>query len=491
MSTRAAIYVRISETDERVDKVGNQEADCRALAAEHGYVVGTVYCDDGIGASTFKSRPAFESLVHDAETGAFDVILAVAEDRFSRQPKEKMVLAAACEDGGVVWHTIRDGKVDPATEEGELFAYFRGWTGRKEQRDKVHRQKAANLARVRTGRPLAGVRPFGFEDDRVTHRSSEAELIRWAYDVMLKGGSTWSILKRFNQDGVVTSRGNGWSYATVQQMLQRPRNAGLAEYRGEVLEEVSAEWEPIVSRVEWETVCGILSDPTRRIAPTREPKWLCSGLVRCGVCGDVLRSATAGAKGTMYPTYRCASKVRASGDNVRHTTYRADELDKIVRDAVVSAFLVGPSKIFGSVSEATDVTALQRRLSEVRQGLSNLLDLVGTPGFTFGRISKRQAELATEETRITCELSDHARKSAHVAMLTDSQAALFRGKRVSIEAAAKTKKAIAERFDSLPLEQRRTLVRSLLAVTVHPGRTPARVQIEHLAVQSLSSDEHN
>jgi len=56
---------------------------------------------------------------------------------------------------------------------------------------------------------------------------------------------------------------------------------------------------------------------------------------------------------------------------------------------------------------------------------------------------------------------------------------------VSIAHAAELKMEYAARFDNLPLQHRRTLMRSLLDVRVDPGRGVDRVRIKHLAAPSL------
>ena len=243
--------------------------------------------------NNFKTQPGWEQLIADVKSGKLDVILAVEEERFTRQPLEKELLAVECVKGGVTWHTVRGGVVDPATADGEFMSALAGALARREVRRKAERQKAANSARRLRGEPILGIRPFGFELNRVEHRADERpQKLQWAYQVLLGGGSLYSILKAWNQRGVKTSRGNRWSYATLQQTLKRPRNAALVEDNGEILEGITAKWKPIVSRDDWQSVCDLLSDPERRISPSREPRWLCAGIAKCSVCGQPLRSAS-------------------------------------------------------------------------------------------------------------------------------------------------------------------------------------------------------
>lgn len=497
---RAGIYTRISKNNPRVPKVEDQAADGYALAKAQGYQVvdGCVYVDDGISASTFKGRPGWVKMLDDIRAGKLDVLIAVEEERFSRQPMEKELLALTCSTNGVTWHTVRGGVVDPATADGEFMSALRGSLARLEVRRKAERQRAANDHRRLRGEPISGTRPFGFEKDRITHRPDEAAEVQYAYATVLSGGSLYSIIKDWNARGVLTSRqrdriesdrepmSTGWSYATLQQVLKRPRNAALIEKDGKILEGITAVWEPLVSREDWQAVCDILSDPQRRISPNREPRWLCAGIARCGTCDDVMRSGRGSGPRGSFPIYRCASKKRGASDGQRHASIQTGELDSMVIEAVVSSFLFGASA--NLPSERVDVAELTRlhvRQSEVRQGLADVADLIGTPGFSKATTAKRAAELAAEEEEIEAKIAERARRSAHVAMLVESQAALFKGKRVSIGDAAELKVELAHRFESLELEQQRTLVRSLLQVTVNTGRTTERVDIVHVGVPSL------
>src|SRR4051812_20328265 len=81
---RAAIYARISETDEQVDKVDRQRAICREFAAKQGYKVVAEFEDDGISAFKRKVRPGYDRLLQGVEQRDFDVIVATFQNRLSR-----------------------------------------------------------------------------------------------------------------------------------------------------------------------------------------------------------------------------------------------------------------------------------------------------------------------------------------------------------------------------------------------------------------------
>src|SRR5665647_405835 len=310
---RAAIYCRISETDARTPKVQIQEARCRALAEREGFEVqeGHVYVDDGISGFQFANRPGWNRLVAAIPSGEFDVVLATEETRFTRQPQEKYTFELVCATSGVTWHTELEGATDPNTSDGAFVSELRAALARQESRRKAERQRAAFDVRLSKGEPLWGGRPFGYELDRKTLRPVEAAQIRWATETILSGGTIYSIIKRWNGDGLLTARGKPWSYAQVQQVLKRPRNAGLVERRGEILDDVVATWAPIITREQHERLIAILRDPARAVTRVRDPRWLCAGLALCGRCGATLRSAGANYKGESFTVYRCSSRMNA------------------------------------------------------------------------------------------------------------------------------------------------------------------------------------
>lgn len=522
MTMRAGLYGRISEHDEKVAKVENQLKDCHDLVERRGYVLAGEY-EDEVSATSGKVRKGFERLLRDVESGKLDVIVAVDEDRLSRRMDDTLRLQAVSAAAGVVWDTVRGGMVDPTKAQGEAFSQIRAVMSRLEVRQKVDRQRAANRHRRMSGKPMTGTRPFGFEKDRVTHRRDEADEIAWAYATVISTGKLYPVLKDWNSRGVLTSRIRDWkerlalpqadptddretaerakmsaaveradergcwSYATLQQLLRRASNAGLVEHDGQVLDDVEAQWEPIVSRDDWQAVVAILSDPNRRVAANREPKHLLAGLATCGTCGSVMRSSGSTNK-PGEKIYRCATKISAQGDGRRHASVRITDLDPIVRKAVIDTYFVSsPGGLPSHDEDVVELGRLHTRLSEVRQAIAELFDSFGQPGYTKARIDVAVAKLSGEESELVAKVEAHARQSAHAAMLVDTFALMVpKGGKVSFADSGKHKDALAARFDSLSLEQRRTLVRSLVRVTVHGGRSlEERVDVEHVGAPVL------
>ena len=110
------------------------------------------------------------------------------------------------------------------------------------------------------------------------------------YLALLNGASLGGIAEQWRRR-VATTAGRRWTGATVRQMLNAERNAGLQVDEGEILDGVKTRRRPSSS-----VTCGMRRVPcwpTRSAAPAaRHPgrKYLLSGLAICGECGRPVSS---------------------------------------------------------------------------------------------------------------------------------------------------------------------------------------------------------
>ena len=79
---RAVLYLRVSTVDQTT---ANQERELRQVADRMGCEIVRVYKDHGIsGAKGRDKRPAFDSLIRDANQRKFDMVMAWSVDRLGR-----------------------------------------------------------------------------------------------------------------------------------------------------------------------------------------------------------------------------------------------------------------------------------------------------------------------------------------------------------------------------------------------------------------------
>jgi site-specific DNA recombinase len=449
---RAAVYVRISKdrTGARLG-VQRQEQDCRELAARLGLDVTGVYVDNDLSASNGKRRPEYERLLTDMRAGLVDVVLVWHTDRLHRRPVEleEFIAVAESRKTPVSVHAVQAGPLDLATPSGRMIARQLGAVARYEQELKAERTKAANLQAARAGLPRGGQRAFGFEDDGVTHRKTETAALRRAVTALLSGESLHDVARLWNASGLLTAAGGQWNASTVRQVLRRPRNAGLRAYQGETFPAV---WKPLVDEPTWRALMTLLADPARRKGPGNRPKWLLSGIARCGQpgCDQTMRMATQSAASYRTARPRKVYRCRSGG----HLCRDIAAVDDFVSRLVV-ARLSAPDALDLLRQEDVDVAGLHEQARELRARQEALALEAAHGRITPAQMTLINRTIADELEQVEAQIAGSARTNplADLAGRPDVQG----------------------RWDALTLDRQRAVVDALMTITVLPvGRGAGR-----------------
>jgi hypothetical protein len=169
-----------------------------------------------------------------------------------------------------------------------------------------------------------GLRPFGYEPDRMTVRECEADVIREAMERLLCGEPLRRVVIDFEAREIPTARGGRWNGTTLRACLLRPRIAGLREHKGQIVG--PAAWPAIVAEDDWRDLCAVLD--ARRSGPQRPVvSWL-TGTARCGVCGTAL--TTRYCRGVRR--YGCPPATSGGCGGVARSATRVEDLiDELVR----------------------------------------------------------------------------------------------------------------------------------------------------------------
>src|SRR3546814_18803432 len=85
--TRVALYARYSSDNQREASVEDQLRLCRQHAEREGWTVVESYHDRAISGASLI-RPGIQVMMQDAQRGGFDIVLAEALDRISRDQED-------------------------------------------------------------------------------------------------------------------------------------------------------------------------------------------------------------------------------------------------------------------------------------------------------------------------------------------------------------------------------------------------------------------
>jgi len=268
--------------------VRRQIQDCERLARERGWLVVDLYVDDDISAWSGKRRPEYERLLHDLRSGRIDGVVVWHLDRLHRHPRDLEAFLDLCDQAHVEALACVTGDVDLGSHVGRLTARMLGGLARYESDHKSERILRKHEELATAGKPSGGgSRPFGFEEDKITHRASEAAIVREVARRFLAGDSIKSIAADLNERGITGANGGRWSPSTVRHLLNSPRIGGMREHKGEIV--ADAVWEPIIPKPDSLRIRAILADPDRD-THRHGRRYLLRRLLRCGLCGEYLHS---------------------------------------------------------------------------------------------------------------------------------------------------------------------------------------------------------
>jgi site-specific DNA recombinase len=445
---RAAIYVRISQ-----DRAGaglgveRQREDCQKLAKRLNWRVVGVYADNDTSAFSGKPRAEYARMLEHIETGKVTAVLAWHTDRLHRNNRELLDYIDLSIAKKVPTQTVTAGPLDLSTANGRAAAITLGAWARAESEHKAERIQRAHAQAAQQGRWRGGTRPFGYAADGVTLLPDEAKLIRRAYRALLAGESLASIMRAWRDQGVKTTTGRDWSYATLRQLLMRPRNYGASIHKGEVVG--TGAWKPLVDEATWRAAVAVLKDPARRTSGSTQGRWLLAGLALCGVCADgtTVKSMTARSRGKSSIIYRCRSAA--------HLGRRADYVDEFVTAVILERLRRDDVRELMMADETPDLDAVRLEAESIRAQIKDALQLWRKRLMTTADYESNVEALQAELTELEAKMTDRSRADVLGALLD----------------AADPEPVWAQ----MSWARRRAVVDLLCAVTIEPaGRGKAR-----------------
>jgi site-specific DNA recombinase len=402
-------------------------------------------------------RPDFDRMLAEMARRPGVGVAAWHADRLGRDPEACEILIRACRRGGHLISTTRGGDYDVTTANGRDHLRTDIQRAAHEVDHNVERLVEAKAEYAAEGRWLGGLRPFGWRpagDGVLVLDEAEAALITQGCADILAGVPVRAVARAWNKAGSTGSGGGRWTTSTVHKVLSRPRNAGLAEHHGKIVDlglddegnPKRARWPAITDEGTWRAVHAILSDPSRRTNKGgTAPGYLLSGIALCGGCGlGVVVNASA--EGT--PRYRCSRHARGLPPKPGpHASRKAADID-----AYIAYLAVGRMK-------QDDAAQLLRADRSQERGA-----LLGKRAAAEAK-SRRDFELREDDILTDLEFTTARRKSREQLAEVDEKLA-------ALEQADALAPFLADpegTWESAGLERRRALVSALMYVTLMPG----------------------
>jgi site-specific DNA recombinase len=158
---KVAIYARYSSDNQREASIADQLRVCREFAARHGWTVVEEFTDHAISGATLL-RSGFQALMRDALNQRFDVVLAEAPDRFSRDQEDTARLFKRLTFAGVSIVTLAEGDIT------HLHVGLKGTMNALFLKDLADKTRRGLRGRVELGKSGGGL-CYGYRVRRATH----------------------------------------------------------------------------------------------------------------------------------------------------------------------------------------------------------------------------------------------------------------------------------------------------------------------------------
>jgi site-specific DNA recombinase len=387
----AALYARYS-TD-RQDKTSclQQLRECREFAQREGFKVIAEFSDAAVSGSD-DARPEYRRMLTASDAGEFDVIIACAPDRLTRNEWElpRLVADLSFKDQQLL---TCDRKIDSRSENASPLAGLHGGISAEEKKKGIARTRRGLRERFIENLSTGGV-AYGYKSERLFPDDPDNRRARLAVDgekasMVLRvfseyaaGCSPFTIASRLNEDGVAapgatwartTRRKDAkWQKTAVRELLDNERYIGRVifnrhEWRKDpkngkrrCRERPREEWMireeaalRIVPDALWQRVRArrsairansrqiVFDTPKGRRVASRggvRRKYLFSGILKCADCGASLVMANA-------QKYACGSHVNGGPHACAHSRRYNREFAEDVLLQTIQHRLLTPERV--------------------------------------------------------------------------------------------------------------------------------------------------
>ncbi|PYQ90953.1 MAG: resolvase [Acidobacteria bacterium] len=411
---KVAIYARYSSDNQREASIADQFRICREFARRQGWQISNEYSDHAVSGATLL-RSGFQAMMQSALRKEVDVVLAESLDRFSRDQEDTAGLFKRLTFAGVSIVTLAEGDITflHIGLKGTMNAMFL-----KELADKTRR---GLRGRVETGKSGGGL-CYGYrvvrrlENGAVTTgereiNADEAAIVRRIFRDYAAGASPKHIAKTLNKEDIPGPQGALWSPSTIhgnpkrgigilhnelyvgrlvwnrQRFLKDPdtgRRIARTNPQSEWITKDVPELRILDDEL-WQAVRDRYASIQRkwgqaeRFNQFRRPKYMFSGLTKCGVCGagfivysrEHLGCFGARGRGT------CDNRLTIPRQEVETRVLRALQ-DKLMRKDFFEEFCREFAKEMNRLrmERGARINSAKRELARIESRRKKLIDLV-------------------------------------------------------------------------------------------------------------------
>lgn len=383
----AVIYARFSSYGQNEQSIEAQVRICTEFAENKGLKIIQVYSDKA-KTGTNDARPAFQRMLRDARSGAFQYVIVYMFDRFARNRRDSIVCKEMLRDNGIKVLSALEPIADD--EGGEFYEMFLEWNAEKYSKRLSKRVKDGLDTSVANGTFCGGTLIYGYRIElepipgkagkfikRVVINEEEAEILRYAFQQYDMGVSKKDIAEALNAKGL-RFNGKPFKNRTFDRYFVNEKYTGEF-YFGDRL--CSNMYPQIIDKALFNRVKEKLTANKYYAGGEAQAKvpHLLTGKLICGYCKTLMRSDKGtGKKGKAYYYYICRN-VRSG--KCKKQRMEKDPLEEYVVRSVVDfvsvkthATVIAKDTVayYDKRTDEQNIKAIQAKIVNVRKEVEEL-----------------------------------------------------------------------------------------------------------------------
>lgn len=419
---KAVIYARFSSDQQREESITAQIRAAKQYCDIKGYEVVKEYADEAVSGRS-DDRPAFQTMIKDAKTGLFNVVVFHKVDRNSRNSYDYYFNKRTLQKAGVRME-YADQHIDSSPEGGMMEAMLVG----------MAEYYSKNLARetlkglkenAYQSKFNGGVPPLGYDvdkDNKYIINEQEADAVRLIFRLYIEGKGYGCIIDELRLQGYRTKRGGYFGKNSLHDILKNERYVGNYVF-GKVRRQVDGSRNshliaddrivipdaipPIVTKKQWNEVQAKMVKNKKSPASYKgKVFYMLSGLLECS-CGSSMVGQTRRVNGKEYGYYQCGKQNRRSSEGCTQALVKKDSIENAVMDQ--------------AANELFNKKNIPHLLKEIKAGAKGMNKEIDTE---LKRLSKQEADLAKKLNNILDMIEGGHKSAALKTRLSETESAL-------------------------------------------------------------------
>ena len=536
-----ADYARYSTDNQREESIEDQQRLNARRCEQEGWPIPIHYSDNAVSGQS-KDRQGFDQLLTDAEAKRFNVLLVTALSRLGRDSAEREMVIRRLEFWGIRIIAVSEGY--DTNLPLNVRKMHRGMSGIKDEAfiDDVSRETHRGMiGKVTAGFNVSGKR-YGYKHNPIESdtkkdkfgrpaivgvqleiNQDEAEIIRLIYTMFAQGNTPYQIASHLNEQGIPSPKCGTWSRSSIypdkrggigilsneiyhgwyiwnrtkwvknpdtgkRKSIPRPESEWEKQYREELIIIDDDLWQAVQAQIEAsrnEAIAKKLKG--KGSAGGRQPKYLLSGLLKCGVCGGNFSITTT----SRHQLYGCGRR-KDGGHTVcsNHITVPrlvAEErlLDgiknKLMSAEAVKIFRQAANRMIREMKKRDPTKQTRQELAQMETKIDNMVQAIQDGAYSK---SLQTALTEAEEKRdnLTQQIQAQTQAASALPDILPNMEAIYMEKVNRLEQAL-----IAD------VTQARAQVREILGnnIPLHPtqeGHLEAELTVEGIIKMTAGSD---